>query len=163
MTGRISLLVDSPLSTLLQAMQGLDGEVRRQIGRQTKAHAQPIWAEETRGQIQTRLQAKLASSARAGVTTRNVFLRAGTTGKIGQVPLSTLAKAIEFGADPKKIIKSTSKRGNPYERRMGSGFSRPRRAGYVAYPAASEAVPRIASLWVQTAIRTINESIEEVS
>lgn len=159
----ISFLVDSPLSTLIQAMRGLDTEVRTQIGRQTKKNAQPIWAEETRGQVQTRLQARLASSARTGVTTRNVFLRAGATGKIGTTTMSRLALAVEFGAQPSKEIKTTSRRGKPYKRRIGSAFGRPRSRGYVAYPASAEAIPRVASLWVQTAIRTIHETIEEAT
>ena len=32
--------------------------------------------------------------------------------------------------------------------------------GYVVYPAAAEAIPRIASLWVQTAVRTLHELVE---
>lgn len=163
MSGSISFLVDSPLSTLIQAMRGLDTEVRTQIGRHTKTHAQPIWAEEMRGQVQTRLQAKLAASARTGVTTRNVFLRAGAVGKVGNTPLSSVATAIEFGAHPATMIQTRSRRGNPYKRRMGSTFRLPRRRGYVAYPASAEAIPRVASLWVQTAIRTIHETVEEAS
>lgn len=144
-------------------MSGLDKDVRSQIGRHTKAAAQPIWGEATRSQVTTRLQTRLADSARAGVTTRNVFLRAGGTGKIGATPLSVIARAIEHGAHPDKMIATKSRTGNPYKRRMGSGFRLPRSRGYVAYPAASEAIPRIASLWVQTAVRTVHETVEKVS
>lgn len=163
MAGSISLLIESPLSTLIQAMSGLDKEVRTQIGRHTKAAAQPIWAESTRSQVSTRLQTRLADSARVGVTTRNVFLRVGGTGKIGAVPLSTLARAIEHGAAPNTIVNTKSRKGTPYKRRMGAGFRLPRTRGYVAYPASSEAIPRIASLWVQTAVRTVHEAVEKVS
>lgn len=144
-------------------MRGLDKAVRSQIGRETKKAAQPIWAETTRAQVSTRLQTRLADSARAGVTTRNVFLRAGGTGKIGGTPLSTLAKAIEFGAHPDTKIATTSRKGKRYARRMGSTFRLPRSRGYVAHPAASEAIPRIASLWVQTTIRTTLEELEKVT
>lgn len=163
MAGSISLLIDSPLSTLMQSMRGLDKEVRTQIGRATKKEAQPIWAEETRGQVTTRMQTRLADTATTGVTTRNVFLRAGGKGQIGGEPMSRLVWAIEGGGNPDRIIKSQSSRGKRYTRRLGSGFGRPRRGGYVAYPASSEAIPRIASLWVQTAIRTVHEEIEKVS
>lgn len=161
--GSISLLIDSPLATLMHAMRGLDRDVRTQIGRHTKAAAQSIWAETTRANVTTRMQTRLADSARAGVTTRNVFLRAGGVGRIGSTPLSTLATAIEFGAHPDTRVASRSRKGTAYTRRMGGGFRLPRSRGYVAYPAASESIPRIASLWVQTAVRTIHETVEKVS
>ncbi len=147
----------------MQAMSGLDKDVRTQIGRHTKAAAQPIWSEVTRAQVTTRLQTRLAASARAGVTTRNVFFRAGGTGKIGATPLSRLALAIEFGAHPDTKVATRSRKGTPYTRRMGGGFRLPRSRGYVAYPASSEAIPRVAALWVQTAVRTVHESLEKVN
>lgn len=160
MAGSISFLIDSPLQTLARSMQGLDKDVRVQIGRHTKAAAQPIWAEATRSQVMTRMQARLAQSARVGVTTRNVLLRAGGSGRIGNTPISKIARGIEHGASPNRMISTTSRKGTPYQRKLGGGFRLPRRRGYVAYPAASESIPRFASLWVQTAIRTIHESIE---
>lgn len=158
----ISLLVDSPLMVLMHAMRDVEPETRRQIGRHTKAAAQPIWAESTRGQSQTGLQARLASSAQTSVTARNVFLKAGGTGTIGDTPMSELAYAIEFGAHPDKRYEVRTKTGRTHMRRIGRRFKLPRSRGYVVYPAASEAIPRIASLWVQTAARTIHEAIESV-
>lgn len=163
-SGRISLLVDSPLRTLAHAMNGLDTEVRRQIGQQTKKAAQPIWLESMRGHATDRMQVRLADSATVGVTTQNVFLRAGTTGKLSSgTPVSRVALPIEFGANPNKMVKVTPRNGKPYQRRLGTRFRPPRRGGYVAYPAARDSIPRFASLWVQTAYRTIHETIEKVS
>ncbi|WP_152485736.1 hypothetical protein [Leucobacter chironomi] len=136
--------------------------MRTEIGKHTKAQAQPIWAEATRSQVTTRLQTRLADSARTGVTTRNVFFRAGGVGKIGKTPLSQLARAIEHGAHPDTKVATRSRNGKEYTRRMGGGFRLPRSRGYVAYPASSEAIPRVASLWVQTAVRTIHEKLEKV-
>lgn len=161
MAGSISLLVDSPLNAMLTVMRGLDRETRTQIGRATKTAAQPIWQETTRSQVATRMQTRLADSARVGVTTRNVFLRAGGTGKIGNTPLSRLAYAIEFGAHPDTKVATRSRKGTPYTRRMGGGFRLPRSRGYVVYPASSDAIPRLASLWVQTTIRTMHEQLEK--
>lgn len=162
MAGSISLLIDSPLSRALTVMRGMDREVRTQIGRHTKAAAQPIWAETTRAQVTTRLQTRLAGSARTSVTTRNVTLTAGGVGKIGSTPLSQLALAIEFGADPNKTIEQRSSKGKIYKRKRGNVYRLPRARGYVAYPAASESIPRIASLWVQTTIRTMHEELEKI-
>ncbi|WP_460776014.1 hypothetical protein [Microbacterium sp. GXF7504] len=159
---RISLLIDSPLATLMHAMRGLDADVKKRIGQHTKAEAQPIWTETTREQALTRLQSRLAESARVGVTAQNVFLRAGAVGRLSSgTAISTIAKPAEWGADPAKPVKTRSKRGTAYQRRLGPSFGAPRRSGHVAMPAARISIARIASLWIQTAIRTIHESIEK--
>ncbi len=162
-SGRISLLVDSPLRTLAHAMNGLDTEVRRQIGAATKAAAQPIWLESARGHATDRMQVRLADSATVGVTTQNVFLRAGSKGALSSgTPVSRVAHAIAFGANPNKMVKVNPRNAAAYQRRMGTRFRLPRRGGYVIYPAARDSIPRFARLWVQTAHRTIHETIEKV-
>jgi hypothetical protein len=162
-SGRNSLLVDSPLRTLAHAMNGLDTEVRRQIGQQTKAAAQPIWLETTRAHATDRMQVRLADSATVGVTTQNVFLRAGTKGALSSgTPVAQVAHAIAFGANPNKMVKVAPRNAAPYQRRMGTRFRPPRRGGYVIYPAAHDSIPRFASLWVQTTHRTIHDTIEQV-
>lgn len=165
MSGRISLLVDSPLRTVIAAMSGLDAEVRKQIQNATKAAGLPIWQESTRAQASTRMQVRLADSARVGVTARNVVLRAGAVGTLSSgAPLSRIAKAIEFGAHPDTPIKTRSRTGTPYTRRLGRGFRLPRSRGYVAHPAAAEsAIRRLASLLVQTTVRTVHEQIEKAA
>jgi hypothetical protein len=60
-----------------------------------------------------------------------------------------------------KPIRSKSKTGKAYTRTAGNAFGPNRRGGYVIYPAANAAIPRVASLWVQTARRTIHEALEE--
>ena len=160
---RISLLIDSPLSVLAHAMRGLDADVRARIGTHTKAEAQPIWEETTRMQATSRLQSRLAQSARVGVTQQNVFLRAGGVGKLSSgTAVSSIAVPTEFGANPNKLISARSRKGTAYKRRLGTSFGGPRRGGHVAYPAAKQSIARIAALWVQTAARTIHETIEKV-
>jgi hypothetical protein len=164
-SGRISLLIDSPLRTLAHLMRGLDSEVKREINVHTKTSATPIWAESTRGQVVDRLQTRvLADTARVGVTSQNVFLRSGGVGTLSSgTPVSVIARAVEFGADPNAAIVSRTKAGKTYKRRRGRQFNLPRARGYVVHPAARESISRLASLWVQTAVRTIHESIEKVT
>lgn len=163
--GRISLLIDSPLRTLAHAMREWEPETKRQIGKATKSAALPIWRESTRAQAFTRMQARLAESATVSVTAQNVFLRVGSKGTLSSgTPLKVLAKAIEFGADPETVIHVTSPKGKSYKRKLGRRFRLPRSRGYVAHPAAADgAIRRIASLWVQTAIRTLHEQVERAS
>ncbi len=160
--GRISLLVDSPLRTLVIALKGLDKETRTQIGRATKASALDIWQEELFDSIAPdRKEARLASSGAVGVTTRNVFLRAGGKGTLSSgAPLASVARAIEFGMGPEKPIQRTSSKGKRYTMRSGTRFRRRNPNGYVFYPAVRRAIPRITALWIQTAIRTIRDEIE---
>lgn len=160
---RISLLIDSPLATLQQAMRGLDSAVKRQIGAQTKRAGLPIWQEETRFRGDTRLRSHLAQSAAVGVTATNITLKAGVGPVSATASLLTLAKGIEFGNNPHVKEKAVSKRGKVFTRLRGNRFGPPAKTGNVAYPAARDAIPRIAALWIQTAIRTTHEEIEKVN
>lgn len=162
-TGSISLLIDSPLRDLALSLRAVGAETRSQINSATKGAAQPIWTQETAERAGTKLQQKLlVSTARVGVTSRNVLLRSGGVGFPGRNGDKVVAAA-EFGNDPGKVITSRSSKGKTYTRKFGSVFGPRRRNGSVVYPAASDSIPRFASLWVQTARRTIHEAIEKVS
>ncbi len=164
-SGSISLLIDSPLRDLALAMRAVPTDIKREISKQTKSAARPIWSQETRERAATRIQQRvLVNSADVSVTARNVTFKAGSKGRLSSgVEVSRLARSAEFGMNPGKEIASKSKKGTPYTRAAGGTFGPNRRAGNVAYPAARGAIPRVASLWVQTARRTIHEAIEEVS
>lgn len=162
-SGRISLLVSSPLATLVQAVRGLDREVAAQNRKHTKAVAAPVWQEAVRGNVTDRLQTRvLSDTATVAVSDSNVILRSGGTGKMSSgLAKSVLVSGTEFGADQNKTITSSTKGGKSYTRRRGAQFKLPRRGGYVVYPAAGDMIPRLASLWVQTTIRTIHEAFEK--
>ena len=71
----------------------------------------------------------------------------------------------EFGADQTAISSYTArwKKGTSYKvtNRHTRRQFRPRNLkGYVVYPAAARIIPRMASLFVQTAVRTFYEAIE---
>lgn len=147
---------------MLLALRAAPAEVRKEVGVHTKRAAEPIWFEETRGRADSRLQQRaLVDSARVGVTARNVFLRSGSVGKLSSgTPVSVVSSAAEFGANPSKRVATTSKKGKAYTRRLGNVFGSPRRGGHVVYPAARESIPRFASLWIQTARRTLFDALE---
>lgn len=160
--GRISLLIDSPLRNMLAALRVVPAEVRKQVTTHTRRTAEPIWFDEMRGRATTRLQQKaLVTSARVGVATRNVYLRSGSTGKLGSgTPVAIVAKAAEYGAQPTRGIEQRSKNGKRYTRRLGKTFGLPRSRGYVFNPAAREAIPRIASVIIQTARRALFDALD---
>lgn len=160
--GRISVLIDSPLRSMLLAMRTVPADIRKQIAGQTKKNAQPIWFEETRDGAATRMQQRvLVDSERVGVTQRNVFLRSGGVGTLRSgTPVSRLAAVAEFGMGAGKEISSTSRKGTAYTRRAGSAFPSRRPSGHVVYPAARRSIPRFAALWIQTAVRTILDAFD---
>lgn len=155
--GRISLLVDSPLRDLAIVYRAVPSDARKQINRATKSEAQPIWKTETAERATTRLQQRvLVDTAKVGVTERNVFLRSGG----GR--LAALRTATEFGRPAAAPIKTRSGKGTPYTRTTGRLFGERDRRGKVVHPAARQAIPRFASLWIQTAIRSLHEAGEKV-
>ncbi|MGV8851713.1 MAG: hypothetical protein ACOH1M_03985 [Rhodoglobus sp.] len=161
--GRISVLLSKDLQTLLSAVRQIPKEVAAEVRKHTKAAADPIWKESVRGHSVSRQQVRvLSDSARVAVSDSNVLLRSGGVGTMSSgIHKSVLAAGTEFGGNPNKIIKSRTKAGKPYTRKQGRQFPLPRRGGYVVYPAARDSIPRLASLWVQTAARTVHEAFEE--
>ena len=160
--GSISLLIDSPLRDLALALRTVGPETRAQINSATKSAAQPIWFDETRGRAGTRIQQRaLVNTTRVGVTSRNVILRAGGAGKLSSgTAIRDITDAAEWGAGAGKVITSRSSKGKAYKRRLGNSF--PRVGDGVIHGAAKQSIKRIASLWVQTARRTIHEASEKV-
>nr|WP_274637074.1 hypothetical protein [Microbacterium bovistercoris] len=163
--GQISLLVDSPLRTVNLAFRELDAEVRKQITAATKTAAGPIWTQTTREHALSRLQQRvLAGTSRVGVSGLNMRLMAGGGKTLSSgTATADLTNATEFGASPTRLQTVRSRKGKQYKRRMSTRFNRPRRGGYVVYPAAKDSIHRLASLIVQTTIRTTHEQIEKAS
>lgn len=161
--GRISLLVSKDLGTLVQAASTLDREVRAALRKHTKAAATPIWRDEITHRAGTRLQTRvLVDSARVAVSDSNVTLKAAQVGKLSSgTRRQVLARGAEFGAHADKRITQRSRKGKVYTRRLGNAFGAPRRGGNVFFPAFGQAVSRVASLWLQTGIRTVAETFEK--
>lgn len=161
--GRISVLVEPKLQLLLSATREMPRDVAARLRKETKAVVAEVWREEVRGNVTTRLETRvLLDSATVAVSDVNVTLKAGGVGKLSSgTPRSAIAKAVEFGSDPRFTRTVTSSRGRPYKRRTKAQFKLPRSRGYVFWPAARAVIPRAASLWIQTAIRTAAETLEK--
>jgi hypothetical protein len=161
-SGRISVLVSKELQTLLSAVRELPASVNKQIRIHTKPVVEPVWQEAVRGHVVDRLQTRvLFDTARVAVADTQITLKAGGVGQLRRgVPNATLAKGVEFGADREFVRTVTNRRGTRFERHTKRQFHLPRSRGYVVYPAARTVIPRLVSLWVQTAVRTIHELIE---
>lgn len=142
---RISVFNSKELQGTILLMKGAGREIAAEIRRQNKAVIGPVWQEAVRGEAQTTLQVKvLADTTRVSVSDQNVVLSAATVGKplAGGGTPSELAAGAEFGSSRFK--------------QFGTRVSK----GRVVMVAAAKVIPRIASLWVQTTIRTFYEILE---
>lgn len=144
-------------------MREVPADVRKNIASQTKQHALPIWKQELAERAPTRLQQRaLVDSGRVGVTARNVFLRSGSIGKLSSgTPVSRVATVAEWGFPQDKTVSVTNRKGKTFNRSMGGAVPPRRRGGWVVHPAARDSIPRFASLWIQTAHRSLHEAQEK--
>lgn len=167
MAMRISVFNSKELQGVIVAMKSFDREVAKQIRKATKAVVEKIWQDAVREEASTRLEHRvLVNTARVAVSDQNVTLKSAQIGRKlsgGLLPSQSYA-AVEFGADrqTKTTYEATSKKGTRYTvtRRTRSQLRPRKQAGYVVFPAAARVIPRIASLWVQTTVRTFYELIE---
>ena len=167
MSFRISAFASKEIQATILLLKGADRTIAKELRAQSKKVIQPVWQEAIKANAQTALEVRvLGDTARATVSDQNVTLTAGGIGKAlrgGAKPLD-IFHAVEFGADrDKEAGYSTHRKGTRYDiraRQTQRQFKRRNLKGYVAYPAAAEVIPRVASLWVQTVVRTFHEIIE---
>lgn len=161
---RISLLVSRDLAVMVQAARTLTAEVSKALRAHTRRVVEPAFQEEMRDRAGTRLETRvLLDTARVSVSDTNITLKSATIGKVGGVPASRLAGGTEFGASPDRKIRTRSRAGKAYTRRLGPVFRAPRRKGYVFFPSVQAFIPRAGALWFQTTYRAVAETFEKVS
>jgi hypothetical protein len=166
---RISVFASKDIQRVVIAMRGLSTENASQINKANKAVVLPVWQEIVRSNAATRLESRvLVNTATVAVSRKNVTLKSATKGKAltGGFAPPYLYHLAEFGADPSMVQSyyATSSKGKKYlvkDRHTYRQFRRRKPNGYVVYPAAAEIIPRIASLWVQTTMRTFHELLEK--
>lgn len=166
-SGRISVLVSDELKTLLSALRTVPKDVQAQIRRFTKADAQPIWQEEIRSRVTTTVDERVfGKTARVRVSNQNVNLEAARIGKSlsGGAKPADIAAGREFGRndDQKHAYATTSRRGKRYTVSRHTKRQLPTRNtnGRVVFPSTRKSIPRFASLWIQTAARTLYDAFD---
>ena len=166
----INAKTDRQLTSLVQSMTFLDKEVTRLVRWQSRLVIDDEWRKGVRERAKSPLQHRmLADTARVVVSDRNVGLRSGATrGSLKGFPANSNmnAQRVEFGGNPDKktTYQRKPKRGNTHSvtRRTAGQLGLRYRNGNAVFPAAENLIPRIRKLWIQTAVRTIHDSLEEV-
>lgn len=148
------------LQAVILAIAGAGREIRAQLRTHTKRVIEPEWRKGLEKRASSNLDRKvLVKTSRVVVRDTNVVLRSGAVGK-----LKDITRAVEFGADREKVesYRGRSPKGKSYHvnRRTQRMLGWHRKDGRVVYPTASDLIPRLASLWVQTTVRTFLDTLE---
>lgn len=163
---RIDVLKSPELQATIYALRAIDKTLQAQVRKYTKMHAQPEWKKALAERADTRLEHRvIVDTAVVSVSNQNVRIQSANKGRPlrGGLNPKTDYPAIEFGSGKKvSTFERRSKNGgtHPVTRRGGAALKGRSRTGYVFWPAAREMVPRIASLWVQTTVKTIGNALE---
>jgi hypothetical protein len=144
----LSVRQSAHLKATVLAVKSAPTDIRRDVRQQTRKVAAPAWKDALQKRATTVQQTRmLANTARITVSDQSVRVRAASSKRKvlsgGATPFEH-GRAFEFGSS----------------RTRGRQLPRPKRSGYVFYPALAEMAPRIISLWVQTAVRVIHNSLE---
>lgn len=168
-SGRISVFASEELRTLLAALKQVPREVQKQVRQQTKAEAQPIWQSELGNRPASAVQQRvLVRTGRVRVSNQNVQLESARIGKAlrGGARPADIAPGVEFGAngEQKTTTMTTSRRGKryPVTRRTKRQFPSWSSNGRIVFPSTRRAIPRLASLWIQTTARTLFDAFDSV-
>lgn len=164
---RLSVTESRELRATILAMRTVDRTMQKMVRQQIKTVAAPEWKRGLAERADTRLQHRvLVDTAVVSPSNQNLTISAATKGRAlsgGFFPKTDWHSA-EFGVDPNRTITYTrvSKRGRVgrVKRRVGPALPPRRAGGHVFYPTASDMVPRMGRLIVQTTVRTIATALE---
>lgn len=177
---RISAKSSDLLTQVVKGLAGAPKEIQKQVRQRTKDEVSPDWQSTVAEMVSANGAAYgaaqvLASTATVSVSNQNVMLKSASKGKYGLDsrgnPLlnssrdNVLPQMFEFGApfEGTSTYEAKSRKGKYYvvhkrhTRRRWRGI---KENGYAVYPAASKMIPRFASLWVQTVMRTIGDALD---
>lgn len=164
---RLDVKASRELLATIYATRSLDRTIAKMNRQETKRIAAPEWKKALAERADSKLEHRvLVDTSVVSVSDQNVRIRSASKGR----PLSggfnpkTDYHAAEFGADRNRrtTYKRRSAKGGSHSvtRRTASGLKPRNPNGYVFFPAAREMIPRLASLWVQTTVRTIANAFE---
>lgn len=168
----VSALASREIQLLVLTLREAEPEIRKAINKASKDTITTIWKQQiletsnaTGGKTQKARIKLIAKTAKVTVGNKGVTLTAATTGQplSGGLSGKTNWQGLEFGATADKATVSfTNGAGTQYTqvRNVFAQLDFRRKKGYLFYPAARKAVPRILSLWVQTSVRTLFDLVE---
>jgi len=155
--------LDARRSPSLAAAIEVMATMPREVAKTTRAYSKSIIAPEWRKGLAERAPApvfhdRLVKPSTVYVTDRGARLVAGSD------RADNFTRETEFGARRNEFNEYSrrNRRGGKHRvrRRTAAQFWNFKPKGYVVYPTASDMIPRIAALWVQTVYRTAHDMLE---
>lgn len=167
MPGLLDVWGSRELQATILALSQMDRTLARRIFKTTRQALVPAWREElaVRASRHSLTSTVLLRGARADVSNYGIKLRAAQSTKKmrGGASPRDIGHAVEFGAAYRAgVVTAKSSKGKQYSytRQLNTQFRPRKKGGHAAYPAALSLAPRFASLWVQTAVKTLHDAIE---
>lgn len=152
---RIDARGSRELKDIILALQNSDRELRSVIRAYTRSELTRPWLEAINERASSIVERRVISAtATVKVSDQNIRITSATKGRrlSGGLSPKTDYAPVEFGAGGRK--RTYTRQGHKVTRNTTAQFKRPNRRGYVFYPAATEMIPRLARLWVQTVVKT---------
>lgn len=148
------------------AVKTADREIRNDLNRRTRAEFKPVWTQSLTSKVsgQDPRFNLLPAGAKIQAGNPPSFVTASTKKKVGGLVAVENWAGFEYGAN--KAAVSQYERSSPLgrthkvRRRVQTGHPKRLRKGRVIGPAVQELLPRLASLWVQTVIKTYLDAME---
>ncbi|MBF4565400.1 hypothetical protein [Plantibacter sp. VKM Ac-2876] len=164
---RIDIYGSRELQATVLSIRRAERDIQTNIRKFTKTLLMPEWKKALAERAETRLEHRaLVSTARITMSNQNIKLKsAGLNRKLsGGMNPNVEGHAVEFGAnrEEKTTYDAVSKNGTGYRitRRTRRQLRPKTTQGYVFYPAVRAMIPRFASLWVQTTVRTLADALD---
>lgn len=157
---------DAPreLRAAVLAARAARRDIRNDLNRRVRTF-KPIWADAiTSNSGSDPRDALLSAGARIAPGNPPRLVTASTKKKVGRLIAVENWAGIEYGANHALTTRydRTSTKGTRHAvtRHVRTGLPRRRRKGRVIEPAVTQILPRIASLWAQTVVRTYLDALE---
>lgn len=138
------------------ALKAVDRVTKNQVGRALRSAGPDIWNQSVVSRFtRTRMDSAVFRGTRVRASSTSIQLEAGTNPSIA----ADIAAAVEFG-DPAKTYTTYKRQGHTVRRRTQEQLPGPIRKGRVVHPAFKVSIPRIASLYLATVVKTIHDAWE---
>ena len=157
------------LRAVALGMKLIERDVKNAVNRATRAELKPIWQTELDASMAgtNSFTSRLLKGSRVSPGNPPTLYAATSKRGIGKSKRLNPAEhyyLAEFGGRDSLYRRYTRKSDNggshQVKRRTNTGLPLPFSKGRVVYPAASQAIPRLASLWVQVFVRTVYEAAD---
>ncbi|MEU4361199.1 hypothetical protein [Promicromonospora sp. NPDC023987] len=165
----LSIEGNDELRAVAFGMKFIERDVKNAVNRATRAELKPIWRAELDVSLAgtNTFTSRILKGARVSPGNPPTVYAATSRRGIGKDKRLNPAEHYylgEFGARDSlyRTYTRQSENGGSHtvKRRTNTGLPHAIRKGRVVYPAAAQAAPRLASLWVQTFVRTVYEAAD---